>query len=118
MSGIKYDLSLLKRISSEDQAFIIDMIETFRKTAPGIVDKMDVYLKQKKYEALSREAHRFIPGVNFLGVKDLEKDLVEVEEKAKSHENIENLPGLLIKIRNNVELLIKTFVDDFNLDPS
>lgn len=117
MSEKKYDLSFLKRISSEDQAFIIDMLETFRKTAPGIVDKMDLYLKQKKYEALSREAHRFIPGVTFLGVKDLEKDLIEVEGKAKSLENIENLPELLMRIRNNVESLIKSFIDDFNLNP-
>jgi len=117
MSESKYDLSFLRRVSNEDQAFIIDMLETFRKTAPEIVDKMDVYMKQKKYEALGREAHRFIPGVTFLGVKDLEKDLIDMEEKAKNLENLESLPELLIRIRKNVESLIQSFIDDFNLKP-
>ncbi len=117
MAENKYDLSFLKRISSEDQAFIIDMLETFRNTAPGIVEKMELYASQKKYEALSREAHRFIPGVTFLGVKDLEKDLIDIEENAKNLENLENLPELLISVRKNVEELIQCFIDDFNLRP-
>jgi HPt (histidine-containing phosphotransfer) domain-containing protein len=117
MSGSKYDLSFLKRISNEDQAFIIDMLETFRDTAPGIVDKMEMYLRQKKYEALGREAHRFIPGVTFLGVKDLEKELTEIEERTKSLENLESLPEILSSVRKNVESLIQCFIDDFNLKP-
>ncbi len=117
MSGKKYDLSFLKRISNEDQAFIIDMLETFRNTAPGIVDKMELYARQQKYEALGREAHRFIPGVTFLGVKDLEKDLIDIEESAKNLENLENMQDLLHRVRNNVESLIQSFIDDFNLKP-
>jgi hypothetical protein len=117
MSDSKYDLSFLKRVSDEDQAFIIDMLETFRKTAPGIMDKMYIYMQQKKYEALGREVHRFIPGVTFLGVKDLERDLTVVEENAKNLKNLESLPELLKRVRENVELLIQSFVDDFNLRP-
>ena len=115
MSENRYDLSFLKRISSDDQSFIIDMLETFRNTAPGIVDKMEKYARLKKYEALSREAHRFIPGVTFLGVNDLEKDLIDIEEYAKNLKNLEKLPGLLISVRKNVESLIQCFIDDFNL---
>jgi len=115
MSENRYDLSFLKRISGEDQAFIIDMLDTFRNTAPGIVDKMELFARRKKYEALSREAHRFIPGVTFLGVKDLEKDLIDIEENAKNLENLEKLPELLISVRKNVDSLIQCFIDDFNL---
>ena len=117
MSERNYDLSFLKRISSEDQSFIIDMLETFRNTAPEILDKMERYAGQKKYEALSREAHRFIPGVTFLGVKDLEKALIDIEENAKHLEDIEKLPELLIDVRSKVESLIQSLTDDFNLKP-
>lgn len=117
MSENKYDLSFLKRVSGEDQSFIIDMLETFRNTAPGILDKMERYARQKKYEALSREAHRLIPGVTFLGVKDLEKVLIDIEEDAKNLENLEKLPESLISVRSKVESLIQCFIDDFNLKP-
>ncbi|MBN2213860.1 MAG: Hpt domain-containing protein [Bacteroidales bacterium] len=117
MSEKKYDLSFLKKVSNEDQAFIIDMLETFRNIAPGIVNKMEIFLNQKKYEALSREAHRFIPGITFLGVKDLERDLIDIEEKAKNLENLESLPEILLRVRKEVESLIQCFTDDFNLRP-
>lgn len=116
MSESKYDLSFLKRISNEDQSFIIDMLETFRNTAPGIVEKMDSHMKNRKYEALSREAHRFIPGVSFLGVKDLEKDLITIEENSKNLENLDNLPELITRVRKSVDALIQCFISDFNLN--
>ncbi|MBN2611963.1 MAG: Hpt domain-containing protein [Bacteroidales bacterium] len=115
MADRKYDLSFLKRISNEDQVFIVDMLETFRNTAPDIIQKMQLYLDQKRYEALSREAHRFIPGVSFLGVKDLEKDLVEIEENAKNLQNLDTLPLMLERVKEAVGELIRSFVEDFNL---
>lgn len=117
MTDKKYDLSFLKRISDEDQSFIIDMLETFRSTAPVIINKMVMYLEQKRYEALSREAHRFIPGVSFLGVKDLEKDLIEIEGFSKNLENLDSLPLLMDRVKDNVSQLIQCFIEDFNLKP-
>ena len=116
MAG-NYDLSFLKRISDEDQSFIIDMLETFRSTAPVIVDKMEKYLNQKRYEALSREAHRFIPGVSFLGVKDLEKDLIDIEENSKNFQNLDSLTVLMARVKESVANLIQSFIEDFNLKP-
>lgn len=117
MADSKYDLSFLKKISGEDQSFIIDMLETFRNTAPGIIGKMENYLEQKRYEAMSREAHRFIPGVSFLGVKDLEKDLIYIEENAKNLEHLDDLPLLMQRVKESVDELIRCFIDDFNLKP-
>ena len=113
--GKKYDLGFLRRIAGDDDTFIIDMLETFRSTAPGIVDKMQQYLHQKRYDALAREVHRFIPGISFLGIKDLEEDLIKVEEYSKNNQHLEQLPDLVKKVRENVELLINTFTEDFNL---
>ncbi len=113
----KYDLSFLKRISNEDQAFILDMLETFRKTAPGIISRMELHIRKKKYDALSREAHRFIPGISFLGAKDLEKELVDIEKYSKNKENVELIPNLIDSVKKNVNTLIQCFIDDFNLQP-
>ncbi|MFO7658318.1 MAG: Hpt domain-containing protein [Bacteroidales bacterium] len=118
MADRKYDLSFLKRISSDDEVFIVDMLETFRNTAPDIIQKMQLFLDQKRYEALGREAHRFIPGVSFLGVKDLEKDLVNIEEAAKNLQNLETLPLLFERVKKAVDELIRSFIEDFNLKSS
>lgn len=111
----KYDLTLLKRISGEDEKFIVDMIETFRGTAPGVLKRMESFLLQERYEALSREAHRFIPGISFLGVKDIESDLVSIEDYSKSITNLDKLPDLFSSVKEKVESLIQNLTSDFNL---
>ncbi len=117
MGEKKYDLAFLKKVAGDDESFIIDMLETFRSTAPGIVSKMEEYLSQQHFEALGREVHRFIPGITFLGVKDLEEDLVAIEEFTKNNQHLDRLPELVVRVQQNVDLLIEAFIKDFNLKP-
>ncbi|MBA7518179.1 hypothetical protein ES705_10246 [subsurface metagenome] len=62
-----YDLSFLNKISGGDQNFIREMINTFKETAPEYLIKVRDCLKDNAIDALSKETHRFIPGVSFLG---------------------------------------------------
>jgi len=111
----KYDLSFLNKISNGDQDFILDMIQTFKKTAPVSLHKMKIFLEEKKYESLSREAHRLIPGISFLGVKYIEENLMKIEDYSKRMENIEQLQSLLVLIDEDINKLILQFNNDFNL---
>lgn len=117
MNGEKlYDLAFLNKISDGDENFIIDMIQTFRKNTPPMLQKIDRYLQEKNYEGLSREIHRFIPGVFFLGVNTLEKDLSLIEEYAKHKQNLDQLPGLIQQIKDIIDALMVSFTKDFNLE--
>ncbi len=111
----KYDLSLLKKLSNNDETFILDMINTFRRTAWPIVERMEKYAAEKRYEALGREAHKFIPGVSFLGIKYLEEDLLQIEENAKNGTNLDDMQGLVNQVKEKVKELMDIFKQDFNL---
>ncbi len=78
-----YDLATLKNMSNNDEVFIIDMLQTFKRTAPPILERMQQYVAEKKYEAAGREAHKMIPGVSFLGAGALKEVLVTIEEMGK-----------------------------------
>jgi HPt (histidine-containing phosphotransfer) domain-containing protein len=111
----KYDLTLLKRLSNNDEVFIVDMLKTFRRTAVPTIERMERHIASGKYEALGREAHKFLPGVSFLGIKYLETDLMIIEENAKSGIDLEAMADLVVQVKTKVKDLIESFEQDFNL---
>ncbi|MBN1158636.1 MAG: Hpt domain-containing protein [Bacteroidales bacterium] len=110
-----YDLHALKKLAGDDERFIIDMLLTFKRTAPPIMDRMEKYDSQQKYEALGREAHKLIPGVSFLGAADLKNELIKIEEGVKNIEEHHNIHSYVVHARKYVDQLTDAFERDFNL---
>jgi hypothetical protein len=108
-----YDLSFLNRISGSDESFIREMINTFKQVAPEYIDKARHYQISGEIEALSKETHRFIPGVSFLGAKFLEEDLLKIEEFTKKRENLELVPDLLESVHSKISKLLEEFNRDY-----
>jgi HPt (histidine-containing phosphotransfer) domain-containing protein len=108
-----YDLSNLKTLSNNDDAFILDMLQTYKRTSPPIFQRMEEYLAEQKFEAIGREAHKLIPGVSFLGAKQLQDVLVNIEETAKSGKDTDKIPPLVTKAVNMSNELIACFEKDF-----
>ena len=111
--GKSYDLSFLNKISGGDNNFIMEMISTFRNVAPEYLKKANDYYRSGAIDALSKETHRFIPGVSFLGAKNLEEDLLKIEDSTKRMVNLEQLPELLDSVENKIQELLEDFNQDF-----
>lgn len=111
-----YDLSQLRALSNNDETFILDILETFRKTNIPAVERMQDYLAQEKYEAIGREAHKMIPGVSFLGARQLQELLVVIEENAKQGKALDNMSTLVKQAGDQVNELIMSFKKDFKMD--
>lgn len=108
-----YDLTTLKKLSDNDETFIIDMLQTYKRTAPPVLQRMEEYVSAEKYEAAGREAHKLIPGVSFLGANQLKEVLVTIEETAKSGQGLENMKTLVEKAIQQSNELITCFENDF-----
>jgi HPt (histidine-containing phosphotransfer) domain-containing protein len=111
-----YDLSFLNKISGGDESFILEMVTTFSEVAPDYLAKAKKYLEEKKYLPLSKETHRFIPGVSFLGIKNLEEELLKIEDYSKRNVQLDDIPQLLSKVEEIVLTLLSEFNTDFKLD--
>jgi HPt (histidine-containing phosphotransfer) domain-containing protein len=112
---MKYDLTMLRKLSDNDENFILDMLQTFKKTAPPVVARMEEYMTQNKTEAVGREAHKLIPGVSFLGAKELESILKIIEENCKTGVKKEEMPDLILQVKTIVNGLIGEFETDFHI---
>lgn len=108
-----YDLSFLNKVSNGDMSFIKEMISTFRQVAPEYISKSKDMFAGNLIEQLSRETHRFIPGVSFLGAKTLEEDLMKLEDNTKLLKNMEEIPALLDSVHGKIERLLQEFDEDF-----
>jgi hypothetical protein len=108
-----YDLSFLNKISGGDVSFIKEMISTFRQVAPEFIEKSKEYYKEGLIDSLSKETHRFIPGVSFLGAKFLEEDLLKIEDNTKNNKNMGEVPFLLERVHSKIEKLLDEFNTDF-----
>ncbi len=108
-----YDLSALRKLSDNDEAFIIDMLQTFKRTSPPILQRMEEYAAQQKFDAAGREAHKMIPGVSFLGASQLQELLVSIEERAKRGEGLDAIPHLVTEAIKKSNELIACFEQDF-----
>lgn len=107
-----YDMAFLNKISGGDESFIREMVKTFKEVAPEYLVKSKVLLGKNDIDALSKETHKMIPGVTFLGAKLLESDLMLIEEYTKKKICLEEVPALL----NNCERMIIQLVEVFDLD--
>lgn len=112
----QYDLTMLRTLSDNDEFFIKDMLQTFKRTAPPAIDRMEEYTAASKPEAAGKEAHKLIPGVSFLGAKELEAILHKIEETGKTGKDIQDLPNHVIEVRRITNELIAEFEAGFNLE--
>jgi HPt (histidine-containing phosphotransfer) domain-containing protein len=112
---MKYDLTMLRKLSDNDENFILDMLQTFKKTAPPVVARMEEYMAHFKMEAVGREAHKLIPGVSFLGAKELESLLKIIEEGCKAGDKKEQMPDLILQAKTIINELITEFENDFHI---
>jgi HPt (histidine-containing phosphotransfer) domain-containing protein len=112
-----YDMAFLNKVSGGDTDFILEMVNTFKEVGPEYLEKAYKLLKNDEIDALSKETHRIIPGVTFLGAKKLEADLMLIEEYTKKMINLEEVPDLLDRCREMIHKLIVTFDQDFRQEP-
>jgi hypothetical protein len=110
-----YDLTMLRNLSNNDESFIVDMLQTFKKINPPILERMKNYVTENKFEAAGREAHKMIPGVSFIGAKQLQEVLVAIEENSKDSSQYSKIPGLVEEATHKTLKLIESFKKDFDL---
>ena len=108
-----YDMAFLTKVSGGDESFILEMVNTFKEVGPEYVEKANKLLNNNEIDALSKETHRVIPGVTFLGAKKLEADLMLIEEYTKKKISLEEVPGLLERCEDMIRRLIVSFDQDF-----
>lgn len=115
MSIRRYNLSYLHEISGGDEDFILDMVSTFVNNSPLELSEMNSLADEKKWQVLGEHAHKFAPGLQFLGLVSLRPVINQIEDFAFNLKNLDQIPGLLDKLIKECNLVSNELKKDFNI---
>jgi len=90
-----FSLESLKRISNNDTAFIVKMLEKFTHSATECVETMQDALLQKDPAKIRSAAHKNIPSYALMGLDDLTRDLEHLEHYPESGVSDGALPRMI-----------------------
>lgn len=115
MGTKRYNLSYLKEISGGDEEFILDMIQTFIENAPSEISTFKILAKEKNWELLGENAHRFAPSLQFLGLVSLRPVINQIETFSFEKKNLETIPTMIEKLEAECLLVSDELKKDYNL---
>jgi len=100
-----FDLSYLNQIFQGNTTMINSIIELFLQQVPEYIGEMEDCIIIKNYQALHPLAHKAKSSVAMLGLKKMEKFILEIEYKSKHQINIDQLPSLVTSLREQSDLV-------------
>lgn len=100
-----FDLSYLNQLFQGNSTMINSIIELFLQQVPSYIDEMEDSINLKNYQALHPLAHKAKSSIAMLGLKKMEKIILEIEYKSKHQIDVENLPALVEAVRVESDLV-------------
>ncbi|MCX6294846.1 MAG: ATP-binding protein [Bacteroidetes bacterium] len=92
------DLTYLNDLSDGKKEFMIPLIDAFLTEAPKMLEKMNVYVREKKWQDLQNIAHKMKPSIAIIGIKSIKVTVELVEQYSKEKTNLELLPAMIENI--------------------
>lgn len=92
------DLSKLSEMMNNEQELVQRMLAKFNKLTPDFIQELNECFNSKKWEELSRTAHKIKPSINLLGIDALYSDFQQLEDNALLDDKIHLIPKTMNKI--------------------
>lgn len=111
----RYNLTYLKEISGGDEDFILDMIQTFVSNAPSDIAHLKKLAAKGDWNELGENAHKFAPGLQFMGIVSLRPVINQIEDFSFARKNLAEIPGLLQKLESECQMVSEELKQDFKI---
>lgn len=111
---VSIDVSMLYNISGNDESFICTMVQTFLKTMPETIKKLEESLNNQDWENVYKSAHFAKSSLSVIKIDEMLDWVVQAELSAKDESSVYLLPELVKKIIEKysfAEVLLKEKFD-------
>ena len=102
---LRYDLSYLNQVFQGNREMINNIITLFLQQVPDYIREMEECVRKNEPLSLHPLAHKAKSSVSMLGIKDMEVDILQIEQDSKNLRNLEALPSLVGRVRENCNLV-------------
>ncbi len=85
------DFTYLKDFSGNDQDFIKEMICLFIDNTPRELNSLKKNVHDENWDEVYKIAHTLKTSISFMGIKSIQKEVLEVEQNAKDLVNLNEI---------------------------
>jgi len=103
---VRYDLSYLNQVFQGNKEMINNIISLFLQQVPEYVKEMEECVRKNELLSLHPLAHKAKSSISMLGIRDLETDILQIEQDSKHLRNLENLPILVSRVKENCDCVL------------
>jgi HPt (histidine-containing phosphotransfer) domain-containing protein len=102
---VLYDLSYLNQVFQGNREMINNIISLFLQQVPDYVREMEECVKKNEPLSLHPLAHKAKSSVSMLGIKEMENDILSIEQNSKNLRNLDALPDLVHRVRSSCDVV-------------
>ncbi len=97
------DLSYLRKVSSNNEAFMEDMIGTFIETMPKAIDDIRTHASDHDWDSLSKAVHKIKPSLAMMGLNRTRELGARIETNAREKTDVAELPETTLRLITQLE---------------
>ncbi|MBD78387.1 MAG: hypothetical protein CL840_05675 [Crocinitomicaceae bacterium] len=101
-----YDLSELREMSGNDEAFVQEMLSVFLKNNRDYLSLLNKSFEEKEWKSVKFNAHKIKPSIMLFKIETLRQEILDLNEFSGKEINLEQIPPLVSKIN---EVLCRVF---------
>ena len=110
------DMDYLNRRTKSDPALMMEMISLYLEQTPPLIRLMKQSFHNEDWESLYSAVHKMIPSFSIMGIStDFENMAKKVQEYARSKQQTEEIPSLVLKIENVCNQACKELELEYNV---
>lgn len=94
------DFSYLRSISGDDPDFMTEMIETFLKSTPELIQEMKSHVRNTAWREIGDIAHKMKPSISFMGIHKARSLILDIEKNGRQQSNISEIPGMINRLES------------------
>jgi HPt (histidine-containing phosphotransfer) domain-containing protein len=102
------DLSYLASLCDDDREFKKEMIETFLKNTPPLIEEMKDLLKISEWKKIGDIAHKIKPSITFMGIHSAKDLILDLERNGRQQEGTTEIPSMVTQLE---DICSKAFVE-------
>jgi HPt (histidine-containing phosphotransfer) domain-containing protein len=114
MSDRITDLTFLQSFTGGNKEKMNKYITIFLQMCPGQLDNMQSLLQSANYDGLRATAHSLKPQITYMGIKQGEGLIKNIEQNAGDKINLDQLPGLYASFKDICDRAISELKEELN----
>ena len=100
-----FDLSYLNQVFQGNQDMINNIIQLFLEQVPQYIGEMEKCVERQDFISLHPLAHKAKSSITMLGLKNMEQQVITIEEDSRKHRNQIGLGRLVQELRTECNLV-------------